>query len=393
MRRKRITGRFYVFLALVLIGGYFVLRELIPDAAQEAVVTLANDTYSLSVDALVVRDEVVTSYEGKGRIVYTATEGQAVKAGDPVCEVYSAGYSEKEMEKLESVRQQVRAYHETILDNIVDTKLDALEAKVEESALKLKSLIANKTGGSLLNLEKELEQAMMARQEYLRQNRREDPKLNELYDRETKQMNAISSWRTLAPAPRAGLVSFYLDGYEDYLTVANLASLTASDVKAVLAGKRPETTVAARLQTNVFRVVSNDKWYMVLMSSDAKWNPISGQEFTFQLEGFPDVAYAGTAIQVQKTQSEVLCVLEINGALGPMMNRRSGKAAIGVHLSGMSVPLGAVATQGGQSGVWLLDATGGTFVPVEVLSSDSHYALVSPLTEGTLAVGQRVQIR
>ncbi|MEG2859872.1 MAG: HlyD family efflux transporter periplasmic adaptor subunit, partial [Clostridia bacterium] len=201
MRRKRITGRFYVFLALVLIGGYFVLRELIPDAAQEAVVTLANDTYSLSVDALVVRDEVVTSYEGKGRIVYTATEGQVVKSGDPICEVYSAGYSEKEMDKLESVRQQVRAYHETILDNIVDTKLDALEAKVEESALKLKTLIAKKTGGSLLNLEKELEQAMIARQEYLRQNRREDPKLNELYDKEAKQMNAISSWRALAAAP------------------------------------------------------------------------------------------------------------------------------------------------------------------------------------------------
>ena len=75
---------------------------------------------------------------------------------------------------------------------------------------------------------------MLTRQEYLRQNKREDLRLNQLYEEEASHLNAIASWRTTETAPRAGVVSFYMDGYEELLTVDNASMLTASDVKNIL---------------------------------------------------------------------------------------------------------------------------------------------------------------
>lgn len=392
MRKKRVTGRFYVFLALLLAGCYFILRELLPDAASEALVQSANATYSYTVDAVVVRDETVAGYEGNARIVYAVDEGDVVPEQGEVCEVYPSGYSEKELQRLEIVRQSIRSYHEMILDNIVDGELDRLENKVQDLALQVKTLIRNKSGGSLLNLEKQLEKAMADRQEYLRQNQRQDYKLNDLYDQETKRLNALNSWQTIATSPRSGVVSFYLDGYEEYLNAETIETVTADQIKSVLAGRSLASGTASRLNTNIFRVVGTEKWYVVFLSGDVNWNPTAGQDFTFQIQGYADIAFVGRVISMQKSASEVMAVLEVSGSPGPLMNLRSGKANIAAYLSGMSVPVGALSEEGGQMGVWLQDAAGTTFTPVELLSKDSRNALVRPLVEGTLNVGQRVLI-
>jgi hypothetical protein len=63
---------------------------------------------------------------------------------------------------------------------------------------------------------------------------------------------------------------------------------------------------------------------------------------------------------------------------------------IGINLSGLSVPVKAITMQNGQPGVTVSDVPGGTFVPVEVLSSDSENAIIQPLVEGTLSIGWRV---
>lgn len=393
MGRKRVTGRFYVFLILMGIGIYFVVRELMPDGVSEAIVTMAATSYTQAVDAVIVRNEEVVSFEGSGRVVYIAAEGAHVTKGEEVADVYTAGYSEKQMNNLETVRQRIRAYHQELLENIVDNELDRLEKNVQASAQELKTLIRKKSGGSLLNLESQLEQAMSARQNYLRQNRREDPKLNQLYEEETKVLGTISSWKNTESAPADGTVSFYLDGCEEFLTFDNLDKITVEDLRAILAGRTPKVEESSRLMQTVFRIVEDGSWYVILLSDDANWNPVTGQVFTFRMDGFEDLACDGTVVRMQKEGSTVMAQLRVDENIGSLINTRCGTCSIGINLSGLSVPLRAISTQNGQSGVWLNDVPGGTFVPVEVLSTDGQRALIQPLAEGTLTVGRRVLIR
>jgi putative membrane fusion protein len=390
MRRRRVTGRFYVFLILIGIGVYFVIRELAPLGSSEGIVTMAATSYSSQVDAVVVRDETVTSFEGSGQVVYVAAEGAQVTKGQEIADVYAAGYSEKEIQQLETVRQNIRAYHRSILDNIVDAKLEQLENAVQQKALEVKTLIREKTRGSLSNLEKDLQDAMQARQTYLNQNRRQDQKLTSLYEEETKRENAIASWRTAENAPVAGTVSFYLDGCERFLTPANLESMTVEDIQSVLAGRTPDTGTDTRLQKNIFRIINPDKWYVVLLSKDTSWNPVNGQMFTIQFDGFEGNAFTGKVVRMLKASGQVMAQLEMDTDIGPLLNKRYGKAEIGINLSGLSVPVKAITVVNGQQGVTVQDVPGGTFVAVEVLSSDSENAIIQPLVDGTLSIGERV---
>ena len=146
----------------------------------------------------------------------------------------------------------------------------------------------------------------------------------------------------------------------------------------------------AQIVQQIYRLVKTDKWYVLALSRDPEWNPVSGQTFRLQLEGFEDVVYNATVEQIQKSGDETMVQLSITDPIGPLINQRSGQAVLGTSLEGLLVPLGALVDQGGQSGVMVSDVTGGSFVPVNVLSRGSKNALVSPLVEGTLSSGQHV---
>ncbi len=393
MRRFRITGRFYVFIALVLIGLVIVLQQLFTFGASEDIVKMGSSNYAMTVDAVIVRDESVSSYEGSGRVVYIAAEGDQVSVGQEVADVYTAAYVESEMRNLEKIRKFIRSYHKQMLNTIIDPNLDRLEANVQAQAVELKRLIQDKSTGSLSNVEKALKQTMVERQDYLRNNRRQDMRLNSLYANEAKTQEVISSWKSARKADKDGIVSFYLDGYETVLTPARLADITAADIRNVMAKKPIEQTEKARLRQNIFRIVTNEKWYVLLLSNDTSWNPTVDQVFQMQMQGVSGYAFSGKVVSIQKDNDNVLARLEIDGDLGPMLNRRSGKMDIGANVSGFIVPLKAITTENGQTGVSLSDIAGGTFVPVEVLSTDANSALIQPLTQGMLERGMRVKLQ
>ena len=392
MNRRRPTGRFFVFMMILLCLVAFIISRLLqpkPAEYEEVVSGSASDTRI--VQAVIMRDEKVATMDGNGTIAYVAEEGEYLKAGDEIAYIYTAGYSSKEIEKLESVRQDIRAYHTTILSNIVDAELDMLDHNVYYLARQMKLLVTGKSTGSLLNLEVQLADAMKARQEYLRQNRREDTKLNSLYEEETKKESSISSWRTVETASRSGVVSFYLDGYEQYLSPDNLSNISIQGIKNVLSGQSVDSN-ASRLTTNIYRLVSTDKWYVLLMSSDENFNPVTGQNFWLQMEGFDDVIYQMSVESVLKSGNETLTVLSTTNPIGPLLNQRSGKAVISAELSGLYVPASAVRIENNHTGVYIYDGADGSFIPVQVISRDGDHVLVTPTQEGTLVPGHYVRV-
>lgn len=391
MRRKRVTGRFYIFLLTLGVIAFLIVRPHLSFGTREAVVMQATAAYTQQASAVIVRDEMTVFSESTARVEYIAMEGTLVEAGDTIAYLYSAGYTENELKKLETIRENIQAYHKSILANIVDTQLNRLDRVVDARALEFKALVTHQTSGNLNSLTRQLEAAMVARQEYMRQNKREDLKLNKLYEDENTRLNSIASWRTVATAADAGVVSFYLDGYEDFLSADKLTELTPEAVRTVLAGA-PLGSARSRSQ-GVYRIVNQDKWYAVILTDGANWNPVVGQQYYLQAEGFEDISYSATVTRVQKQNNEVLAEFEVNDPLGPLLYQRSGKFSLSTELSGLSVTSEAIYVQNGQAGVWVHDVPGGTFVAVEVLSNDGRNALVQPLVEGALQLGQLILIK
>ena len=391
MRRKRVTGRFYIFLLAIVVIAFLIVRPHLSFGTREITIEPGSASYSRSTDAVIIRDETVFSSGTIARVEYVAMENTLLNEGDTIAYLYSTGYSESELERLEEVRANIQAYHKTILNNIVDTDLERLDRIVDMKALELKALVTHQTSGDLLSLTRQLESAMVDRQDYMRANQREDLNLNRLYQSESTRMNSIASWRTEATAEAEGVVSFYTDGYENALTPDSLEALTPEDIRAVIAGS-PLGETSSR-QTNIYRLVDQDTWYVAILTDGQSWNPVLDQEYYLQFEGFEDLVYTARVTRVQKIDNEVLAVFLVEDPMGPMIYQRSGRVTLNSELSGLSVLSEALADQNGQAGVWLFDVPGGTFVPVDVLSNDGSRALIQPLAEGALEVGDVLLVK
>jgi hypothetical protein len=392
MGKRKPTGRFFVFLTLFLCGIVYLITQLTGEKKQDYAMVVSGSTNNTRMmQAVIMRNETVASMDSNSTMVFAAQEGEYVNAGDEVAYIYSAGYSTKEMQKLETVRQDIRVYHTAILSNIVDAELDRRNEDVHYLAKQMKLLVNGESSGSLLNLELQLTQAMVARQEYLRQNRREDTKLNSLYEEEEKRETTVSSWQKALTAPTSGVVSFYLDGYEMYLSPDNLSNVTIEGVKGVLGGATVSNS--SRLTSNVYRIVNPSRWHVLLLGNDSSFNPVTGQSFWMQMEGFEDVVYQMTVQEVLKSGSETMCIMYTDNPIGPLINQRSGRAVVSAELSGLYVPVRALRTENNLTGVYIYDGADGAFVPVQVISQDGDRVLVRPTVEGTLVEGHYVILK
>ncbi|MBQ4156924.1 MAG: hypothetical protein IJD86_02110 [Clostridia bacterium] len=392
MGKLRVTGRFYVFLTLVMAIILFLFRDSLFGSGEIAVVYEATASDIRSVDAVIVRDEEIISSKQVSRLEYIAQEGTLVASGDPVMYVYSLEYSEKLIRELNNVRKNIQTYHNILLGNEIDSTLEVYDLTVKQKALDLKNLIRRNTSGNFLSLVGQLEDAMDERRAYMSATMRSDTKLIKYYDEEKQKVSAIDAWRNTMLAREEGVVSFYLDGYENDLTLEKMPEFTIEKMRKVLLGEKLSET-GLRDEVNVARIVNQNNWSLIVLADDGKWNPVNGQTYSFQMMGFEDLLYTGTVKSVQKMGDSVMAQLDITDPIGPLMYQRSGKAAIGANLSGLRVPTKAIIKQNGQTGVLLYDVPGGTFIPVEVLSEDKNEALIMPLVEGVISGGSRVLIK
>jgi len=388
-KKKRVTGRFYIFLLILLAIAFLIARPHLNLGSREAVIMTAQSEFSQMMDCAIIRDEQVITSESTARVEYIAPEGTLVNQGDTVAYVYTAGYSEGLLAKLEETRAEIQDYHKNqILNNIKDPDLERYDTIVDMMVLEFKNLVNHKSGGSLLTAAQQLETAMVNRQEYLRQNKREDTKLSKLYDTENTRLSSIQSWRKVEAAPETGVVSFYTDGYESSLSVETLPTLSSADIHTVLAGGQLGEARSAKT-ADIYRLIDQDSWYVALVTGDDSWNPVVGQQYFLQMEGFEDLSFTAYVTSVQKD----MAVFQINDPIGPLIYQRTGKAKLSSTITGLSVVSKALYEQNGQMGVWLYDVPGGTFVPVEVLSNDGSNALIQPLVENAIGIGQRVLIK
>jgi len=393
MRRKRVTGRFFLFLLIPLAVALLILWPRLFPGSKETVIMMSNAAQRQTVDCVLIRDESVTVSDSAARVEYIAAENSLVSEGDNVANLYATGYSENLLNNLEKTRKSIQEYHKQLLANIVDADLSRLDTVVNMMALEFKSLITHESSGNLKTVTSQLETAMVNRQEYLRQNKRGDSKQTKLYDEENTRLANIQSWRKSSVADRDGVVSFYIDGYENDLTPDGLNTLSIADVRAVLAGSSLPGTKQT-LSSGIYRIVDQDHWYVAVLASGNIWIPVVGQDSYFmQLEGYDDLSFTASVYSVQKENDTMLAVFEIHDPIGPLIYCRSGRASFSITLTGLSVRVEALYNENGQMGVWVYDVPGGTFVPVEVLSTDGTIAMIQPLVEGSLQLGQTVLIK
>lgn len=396
--RYKIRGRFFIFLAIflaVIVGCIWGIVALVQGLSgpSDAAVTLGMLEDAVKMEALLLRDETVVSESSYVSISYKVSDNQLVSAGDEIVEVYEGGYSQSYVQELEQVRQNIMKYQqETILKNIINEDLQVYDEKIQSKSNELKALTRGETAGKVVDMERELRNLMTQRQDYLKttQAALADAQLTEYYEKEKTLQENINAWRKVVTSPIDGRISFYFDGFENFLSLTTLPDLTATDVQSMIKSTTAPTPAKGDIPVkNLFRVVNPNHWYVLLSAKD--WGIAVGQGCEISFSGYEGTNYMATVSSIVDDGDRDLVVLEVNEDMGSLLNARHVTVVIGGKVEGMVVPLGALVDSNGQNGVYLAD--GRTFVAVNVLGKDGYDALVESITPGELEAGMRVKVK
>ena len=373
---------------------WYLVKTFVPKTEPYATITLDNIGEHYSGDCLIVRDESVWPEDGVGSVEYIAQEGSVVKLNDPICKVYSSAYTEKEKKLLQDYRDDIKKYQLELLakEIVADARIEKLESDVLTQAREVRDIIHG-ARGNMTNQEAQLNEAIDARQSYLRDKFSSNDRMGRLYNEEDQQLRKILSWTRPRPAQKAGIVSFYSDGYENGLKMSNYESFTHTEVRNMINGAKPEASSDQRGKTTVYRIVQDGSWGVLMIIRDNKWNPVEGSVYELRLENFKSTTVYAKVLSYTRMGGELLVRLRVDDtSVLPVMYMRTCTGVLGDSATSLTVPEKAIYTQNNQQGVVRVEGESKWFVQVTILKKQDGMCYITPVQAGALEEGQTIKL-
>ncbi len=393
--RKRLSVPQIMLIVLTLaFAAWYLITSLTPEPARFAKITTDTIGSRYTGDCLIVRDEVPYDAEGLSSVDYVAEEGTTVYRGATICNVYSSGFSTREMTTLQEYRDQIKEYQTKLLNSEIttDTWMEKLESEVMTRAREEREIIAG-ARGNMTNQEKLLTAAIQARQSYLREKYADDQRMTRLYDDEQSQLQRINSWtkQYVATGDKA-VVSFYSDGYEYGLTVSNYDQFTPAEVRAMINGQKPKGEELAKGKTTIYRLIRDNHWIVLMLIRNSNWNPVEGAVYELKLENFKDTMVNARVLSFTRTGGELLVRLDIDTLVEPVLYVRTCTGVLGDSVTSLTVPEKALYYQDNMPGVVIVDGEYQFFIPVNVMDKRDGMIFISAIQQGVLYEGQTVRL-
>ena len=392
-KARKILLRALIVLILVgaALAGWYLVSSANQQQSSYAQIQVGLLGSRYSGDALIVRNEVPYDADGVTSIEYVAEEGKTVSRGMSICNVFSSGYSTREMTTLQTYRDQIRDYQISLInaETTYDARLTKVEIDVLARAREVRDIISGTTG-NLINQEKLLAAAVTARQNYLKTKYSSDQRLTRLYDDEQAQQQRIDSWTKPYVASSDAIVSFYSDGYEYGLTGSTCESFSPAEVRSMINGSKPDSASVSKSKTTIYRTIEDGEWYVLFLADDPNWMPVEGETYELQLEHFENTQVSATVMSTTRSGGELLVRLRVTDSVTPVLYMRSCQAEIGDTTATLQVPKAALYTQDEMQGVVVADGDNRYFVPVQVVYQSGDQVYISAITAGLLYEGQTI---
>ena len=391
-KRMSVPQIMLIVLALAF-AVWYLITTLTPETNPYATITAGVIGTRYTGDCLIVRDETPFDAEGVSSVDYIAEEGSMVTRGATICNVYSSGFSTREMTTLQDYRDQIKEYQVKLLKAQVttDAYMEKLEADVMTRAREVRELIGG-ARGNMNNQESLLAASIQARQNRLREMYSEDQRMTRLYDDEQSQLQRISSWTKQYGATGEGLVSFYSDGYEYGLTVTNYDQFSPAQVRDMLNGRKPTEDLASKGKTTIYRLVRDGHWIVLMLIKNSNWNPVEGAVYELKLENFKDTMVQAQVLSFTRTGGELEVRLDVQSKVQPVLYIRTCSGVLGDNVTSLTVPTRAIYTQDNMPGVVVVDGEYPFCIPVNVMDEKDGMVYISPIQQGTLYEGQTVKL-
>lgn len=355
--------------------------------------------------ALLIRDESVITANGGGVLESYVREYELVKNGKQVAAVYQGDVDSETQQKLKQVNDRITEITNTVES---DTTFEGDQHKLEENiAVRASDLVVaanHQDAERASELRTDLDKLMDKKRAVSGESGSASAILEELYKEKQQYESMLSSTRQELYAPKPGLYSTAIDGYEQALTPAAIGSMTVADFENIQSLDIPAEE--ARAGGAVCKIISNIEWNAALLmdaetaeSIRSEWNSATqnGLSYTVYLRLDGQTEDSAATIQYISPASDGKCVLiatatDYNELA--LSNRKCNITLIRDKYEGLKVPMEAIRVKDGQQGVYTVTDGLMKFKKTEILYNNGQYAIVKEdnLNSGSLLLYDEVVV-
>ena len=388
---KKPTKNFYILIAAIAVGVFLLVFFL--NYNPSIIAENGKIAFETTQNVVLARDEKVITEENYGKVTYIASEGEYVTEGAEIAEIYKIGYNDKVLSELLDVQTKIGQYQEnTLLGDVLDQNLIAINTSIEQKAEAISLVVAGKSDADLLQLEKELKRLQEDKLLYLKEAVNPDSQLEEYYAQEEELASRVESWKQVVTAPEAGVVSFYFDGCESLLNANHLKQLSIKDINDILNGSALSQIKGTDTDSPLCRIVNSYKWYLLIVSSTSIPEFESGQEFYISFDEYLDKQYTGKIVGIREEDSGFVYAMEINDDIGPLISTRRTTAYIYTMFEGTKVPSSCIKSEEDTLGVYVKHGEKTEFVPIDILIERDGECIIEPQNDNyTISPGMEIK--
>jgi len=397
IRKTTFAPRFFVFVAigLSIIGWliYGIYQSISPPKVE-----WGNLNSSFSAEAVIIRNEQIVTSTNYGTLECLTAEGAFIYEGTAVAELYLSDFSENDIESLISKQQEIKNYQTSnILKSIVYDDLEKINDDIDALIDEISNLAMEDRFREIPAKDSELKVLLEQRRRYMNENLSSDSDLDKKYLQEDDILQKISDSITTMYAPSDGIVSFFLDGMENYLNYSFIQGMTNNEyesMKKIIDDSYNNTNLGLDSKINinqaVYRIVEPNLWYAVMKIPRSQNTLVSGQNYTVNFDGYEGGYVEGYVEFLIDAGRDVIVVMQFSEDIGTMATLRTVTCNFGDTAEGFKVPREYIEFVDGVYGITVVDE-GRRFIPVFILAQDNTHVIISAADEeNTIIAGQRL---
>lgn len=369
-----------IIVIAIIAFAIYMITNLLQKPADKVVIEKGTVSEEESTQGYVIRDEeVITGQNYKNGMLQIKTEGERVAKGDPIFRYYTNNEQEL-LKQIQELDVQIQEAMENENTPIFNTDIKLIEEQIAEQ---LNNLHGLNNLQKIKEYKKEIDNLVTKKAKIAGDLSPAGSYLRSLVEQRSNLENQLNTGSEYVNAPRAGVVSYRVDGLEAVLTPDSFSSLNSD----FLEGLNLKTGELVTTSAESGKIVNNFQCYIacVLSSEEAK-NAVVGEKVTLRLSNQTEVE-AEIEYTYHETPEKIIIVFQINNAIEELINyRKISLDVIWWQATGWKVPNSAIQYKAEDLAYVVRKRSGySDNVYVKILKQNGNYSIIDNYTYSELS--------
>lgn len=369
-----------IIVIAIIAFAIYMITNLLQKPADKVVIEKGTVSEEESTQGYVIRDEeVITGQNYKNGMLQIKTEGERVAKGDPIFRYYTNNEQEL-LKQIQELDVQIQEAMENENTQIFNTDIKLIEEQIAEQ---LNNLHGLNNLQKIKEYKKEIDNLITKKAKIAGDLSPAGSYLRSLVEQRSNLENQLNTGSEYVNAPRAGVVSYRVDGLEAVLTPDSFSSLNSD----FLEGLNLKTGELVTTSAESGKIVNNFQCYIacVLSSEEAK-NAVVGEKVTLRLSNQTEVE-AEIEYTYHETPEKIIIVFQINNAIEELINyRKISLDVIWWQATGWKVPNSAIQYKAEDLAYVVRKRSGySDNVYVKILKQNGNYSIIDNYTYSELS--------